>query len=120
MLVYLFVGLGGACGSLVRFSLGKIITKKTKRAFPLGTLIINISGALLLGFINNMNLSSNLLLFLADGFLAAYTTFSTFMYEGFTIFHNKKHLNATIYIVSTLLLGLVSYALGQLLAKAMF
>ena len=120
MTVYLFVGLGGACGSLVRFILGKKIAEKTLRIFPLGTIIINISGALLLGFVNNIHMGNNLFLFLADGFLGAYTTFSTFMYEGFNVFHDKKYLDTAVYIGGTLLFGLIFYGAGQGIAKILF
>ncbi len=120
MTAYLFVGLGGACGSLARYILGKKIAEKTKRIFPLGTVIINISGALLLGFVSSINLGSNLSILVADGFLGAYTTFSTFMYEGFSIFHDKKYLNAAVYIVGTVLFGIAFYALGQVIANILF
>ena len=120
MIVYLYVGLGGACGSLVRYIIGKKIAEKTKRIFPLGTLIINISGAFLLGFINQINFGGSLFLFLTDGFLGAYTTFSTFMYEGFNVFHDKKYLDMAVYIGGTLLFGLLFYIVGQGLAKAFF
>ena len=114
---YVIVGFGGACGSLVRFILGKFITERSHRPFPYGTLIINISGALLLGFISNSGLSSNLLLLMADGFLGAYTTFSTFMFDGFTLFKDKKLLNAVVYMTGTVIIGLIFYWLGMVLAK---
>jgi CrcB protein len=118
MTPYLLVGFGGACGSLVRFALNKVIVKKTKHAFPFSTLIINISGALLLGLIANMaSIGPHWLLLLADGFLGAYTTFSTFMYEGFTLFHGRKALNAAVYIGGTVLLGLAAYMLGAVAAR---
>lgn len=117
MIVYLLVGLGGACGSLARYILGIKITRKSPHTFPLSTLIINVSGAFLLGFVNNINLGSPLLLFLADGFLGAYTTFSTFMYEGFSLFHDNKRLNTVIYIISTVLSGIIFFILGRLLAR---
>lgn len=120
MIAYVLVGIGGASGSIVRYFLGKKVAEKTKRIFPLGTVIINISGAFLLGFVSNIHLGSNMLLLLADGFLGAYTTFSTFMYEGFNIFHDKKYLDTAVYIGGTLLFGLVFYVIGQFIAKTLF
>ncbi|MCX7951401.1 MAG: fluoride efflux transporter CrcB, partial [Clostridiales bacterium] len=75
---YLLVGIGGALGSLVRYNLGKIISSKFKNIFPVSIFIINITGAMLLGLVSSIGVKNNLYLLLADGFLGAYTTFSTF------------------------------------------
>jgi CrcB protein len=118
-MAYFLAGLGGACGSLARFALGKRIAGKSRHAFPIGTIIINATGAMLLGFINSLALDKSLLFFLADGFLGAYTTFSAFMYEGFSLFHDRKHLNAAVYISGTVLSGLIFYVIGMLAAKSL-
>jgi CrcB protein len=112
---YLIVGVGGAAGSLTRYGLGKYIMARTRNSFPWGTFFINLSGAILLGIVSSLAISHSLLLLLADGFLGAYTTFSTFMYEGFSLFHGNKKRNAAIYIVVSLLLGLLGYNFGQLI-----
>jgi CrcB protein len=104
---YLYVGLGGTLGSLVRYCLGKYISGKSKSVFPIGTFIINITGALLLGAVYHLKLNNSLYLFAAEGFLGAYTTFSTFMYEGFTLFHDNRKLNAAVYILGSILLGAI-------------
>ncbi|MBM7869956.1 fluoride ion exporter CrcB/FEX [Clostridium pascui] len=57
----------------------------------------------------------NLYLLLADGFFGAYTTFSTFMYEGFTLIKDKQSLNALIYICGSLSLGICGFELGNLI-----
>lgn len=111
-MTYLLVAVGGAAGSLVRYSLGKFISEKSKAEFPIGTFIINITGAIMLGIISTMGVSNNMMLLLGDGFFGAYTTFSTFMYEGFNLFQEKEKLNAFIYILFSLILGIVGYALG--------
>ena len=108
----IFVGIGGALGSLVRFLLGNIISKRYKFAFPMGTFLINISGALLLGVVSRLHMDKNIYLLFGDGFLGAYTTFSTFMYEGFNLFHDRKVLNATVYIIGSILIGLIWYVIG--------
>ena len=112
-MTYVLVAVGGAAGSLVRYSLGKFISEKSKHSFPIGTFIINIIGALLLGIVSTIGVSNNVTLLLGDGFLGAYTTFSTFMYEGFNLFKEKEKLNAFIYILCTLILGTVGYAIGS-------
>ena len=111
-MTYVFVAIGGAAGSLVRYSLGKFISEKSNTVFPIGTFIINITGALLLGIVSTVGVSGRMMLLLGDGFLGAYTTFSTFMYEGFNLFQEKEKLNAFIYILCSLILGTVGYALG--------
>ena len=111
-MTFVLIGFGGAAGSVVRYSLGKFISEKSKTTFPIGTFLINITGAILLGIVSTIGVSDNIMLLLGDGFLGAYTTFSTFMYEGFNLFEGKGKLNAFIYILSSLILGIVGYALG--------
>jgi len=111
----ILVGLGGALGSLARYQLGKMISCRQKSTFPFGTFIINITGAILLGMLSNFDFQNNLYLLLGDGFLGAYTTFSTFMYEGFNLFKNNEKLNALVYIILSIVLGLIGYALGYLM-----
>ncbi|BAH05337.1 hypothetical protein CKR_0286 [Clostridium kluyveri NBRC 12016] len=109
---FVFVGIGGAFGSLARYQLGKVISQKSATTFPVGTFIINITGAILLGMVSSLNISKNMYLLLGDGFLGAYTTFSTFMYEGFNLFQENEKLNAFIYILGSLILGIIGYILG--------
>jgi len=87
----LLVGIGGSLGSLVRYILGKRIAEKYSTTFPVGTFIINISGAFLLGIVSALEPGRSASLLIADGFLGAYTTFSTFMYEGFNLFEENEN-----------------------------
>lgn len=114
---YILLAIGGALGSITRFKLGELIGRKNTTRFPLGTFFINITGAFLLGIVSTLVSNKQILLLLADGFLGAYTTFSTFMYEGFNLIENRKLLNATIYIFSSLILGVLGYLLGYLLSS---
>lgn len=112
---YLLVGIGGLLGSIARFSLGRFIGRNSTARFPIGTFIINIAGAFLLGIASSKALSRGTYLLFADGFLGAFTTFSTFMYEGFDLLHNRKRLNAAVYIVLSLLLGVIGFFAGSIL-----
>ena len=56
-------------------------------------------------------------LLLADGFLGAFTTFSTFMYEGFNLFQENERLNALVYIISSVFLGIVGFVMGYAAGK---
>ena len=113
----IFVGIGGAFGSLARFQLGKIISERSKTTFPIGTFLINITGALLLGIVSSLDVNKNMYLLFGDGFLGAYTTFSTFMYEGFNLFQENEKMNAFTYVLGSLLLGVIGYVLGFELGK---
>jgi len=117
---YLFVGVGGVFGSLARYTLGKYISSKSNSAFPVGTFIINITGAFLLGIVSSLNLNKSIMLLLADGFLGAYTTFSTFMYEGFNLFNDNRKLNAIVYILSSAILGCIGFYLGSVFVSIYF
>jgi CrcB protein len=108
----LIVGIGGAFGGLARFEVGKLIASHTpKGKFSFATFIVNITGAVLLGMLSATT-ADHLYLLLGDGFLGAYTTFSTFMYEGFHLFRSKKGLNALIYVLITVVLGILGYMCG--------
>lgn len=113
----LLVGLGGVLGSLSRYFIGKSVLGFSSKWVPAATFMINISGAFLLGIVSGMNVGNSLYLFLADGFLGAFTTFSTFMYEGVTIFNGNKKANAAMYVLFTLLLGLAGYYAGYVIAE---
>lgn len=109
----IFVGIGGALGSITRYHLGKAVAQRSKNVqFPLGTFIINLSGAMLLGIVIGADVKGNLYMLMADGFLGAYTTFSTFMYEGFHLFQDNEKKNAAVYFFSTLILGIIGYMMG--------
>lgn len=108
----LLVGIGGIFGGISRYQLGRFISQKHQTIFPIGTFIINITGALLLGILTSLNAEKNIYLLFGDGFLGAYTTFSTFIYEGYNLFQEQEKLNAALYILSSLILGVIGYVLG--------
>ena len=111
-LSYMLIGLGGMFRSITRYVLGNWIANRCRSCNVLKTSIINISGAFFLGLLMTIDIHENLYLLLAEGYLGAYTTFSTFMYEGFNLFNNNKKINAMTYVLGTLFLGLVGFALG--------
>ena len=109
---YIIVGIGGIFGSIARYLLGKIISKRANSNSPFGTFIINITGAILLGIVSSVPIQRSFYILIADGFLGAYTTFSTFMYEGFNVYKDNRKLNAVIYIISSVILGILGFILG--------
>lgn len=108
----ILVGIGGAGGAVIRYQIGRIISQKINTIFPFATFIINITGALLLGVVTSFDLENNGYLFLGVGFLGAYTTFSTFIFEGFQLFQGRQKLNAVLYILGSLFIGIIGYIAG--------
>ncbi len=96
---FLVVALGGAVGSMGRYAIGLL---PVKTGFPVLTLVINVIGAALIGFIagtvNNNEASLYKVLFWKTGVCGGFTTFSTFSLEAFTLFENKAYLYGGIYI----------------------
>jgi len=85
----LYIGLGGFLGAIMRFLISRFVGNYFS-SFPLGTLVVNVSGSLLLGFIVysvsfGKNISPELRDFMTIGFIGAFTTMSTFAYESFRL-----------------------------------
>jgi CrcB protein len=113
----IWIGIGGTFGSVTRYQLGKVIADRSKSPFPKSTFIINIAGAILLGIATGTGVDGGLYLLIADGFLGAFTTFSTFMYEGFSLFKENEKKNAVVYIIGTLILGILGYTIGHAIVR---
>jgi len=116
------IALGGALGALSRYGLGLWISSKWSQGFPLGTFIINITGAFLLGFLNilfieKLTISPLWRLGIGVGFLGAYTTFSTFGYEMIMLLEGGSLLTAGLYTLLTVIIGFAGVALGVGLAR---
>lgn len=115
------VGLAGAVGALVRYLLGRFIAERAGSQFPLGTLVINVSGAfvigLLLGLTGHNIISAGLQVVLATGFLGGYTTFSTMCWEGVQLARGGSTVRSILYLGGNVLLGFPAAALGLLLGR---
>lgn len=121
-MVYLFVGIGGMVGSLLRYFLSTAVTEICSTAFPFGTLIINLSGSFLLGWISNhfvilKKLPPQLLTGLTTGVIGSYTTFSTFCLEAIQLMEAGKYFLSFAYIVISLLGGLIFVRIGLKIGK---
>ena len=122
MLSIIVIAIGGALGALSRYGLGLWISNKWNQGFPLGTFIINITGAFLLGFLNilfveRLTLSPLWRLGIGIGFLGAYTTFSTFGYEVIMLLEGGSLLTAGLYTLLSVVVGFTGVALGVGLAR---
>ena len=114
----LIVGLGGFCGSILRYLLGGLIQSAGKGAvFPWGTMGVNIAGCLLIGLFGGLADNSNMFspgtrLFVMVGLLGGFTTFSTFSYEGLALLRDRELLLAGAYIFAHLFLGIGAAFVG--------
>ncbi|BCV23908.1 putative fluoride ion transporter CrcB [Gelria sp. Kuro-4] len=108
-------------GALARYFLSLWIQNLFGDGFPIGTLVINVSGAFVLGFVYVLSLESSLNPVwrngLTVGFLGAFTTFSTFALETFLLIQEGLFLNATLNVIITVILGLLGAFFGGVLAK---
>lgn len=110
---YLFVGLAGALGASLRYALGFLYVGM----FPMITLLINLIGSLLLGWLTSFlprvpKVSANLATAMTTGFLGAFTTFSTFSVDNVTLWRDGHMLVAASYIMVSLVGGFICAFVG--------
>lgn len=114
---FLFVALGGAIGAMGRYSISLI---PIKTEFPILTLITNLIGAVVIGFITGIacekNLSQHTLLFLKTGVCGGFTTFSTFSLEAAALLENKSFLSGGSYMALSLIGCIMGVWSGKKLA----
>ena len=125
---YLVIGLGGALGSMLRFGLGSLIdtnVQKTGYLFPWGTIIVNITGCFVIGFIFTISaaegriiLSSLTRNFILIGILGGYTTFSSFTLQTLNLWNDKQWGGAAANVLISVVLCLVGVWLGAALAES--
>jgi fluoride exporter len=117
ILVWSGVAIVGGAGSVLRFVIDGAVARRAARAFPFGTLAVNISGAVLLGFLGGLVLSKDAALLAGTAFVGAYTTFSTWMLETQRLGEERQTWTALANIFVSLGLGVAAAALGQWLAQ---
>lgn len=110
--VWTAVPLFGGLGAVLRFVVDRTVSKRVNSAFPYGTLVVNISGALLLGFLAGLALSPHLALLAGTAFVGSYTTFSTWMLETHRLGEERQLGPAVANIGVSLVLGLAAAACG--------
>lgn len=116
------IGLGGFVGALTRWGVALLFGSIFSYRFPIGTFFINISGSFFLGwFLTFVSVrypvSDTVRLAVATGFVGAYTTFSTFMYESTRLNDEGAGLQAIMNLLGSLMVGLVAVRLGIILAR---
>lgn len=115
----LLVMAAGAAGAAARYGIALAVGP---RPFPYATLGINVVGSLLIGFVLVIGaegrLSARTTTALAVGFLGAFTTYSTFTWEAFTLGRADRLAIAALYVGVSVTLGLLAAAAGYSLGRA--
>ncbi|MCW2689692.1 MAG: camphor resistance protein CrcB [Mycobacterium sp.] len=102
----------GGIGSVLRFLVDRTVARHVAGSFPFGTLTVNLSGALLLGFLTGLALPHNVALLAGTAFVGAYTTFSTWMLETQRLGEERQIWSAAANIILSVVLGIAAAALG--------
>jgi CrcB protein len=119
---YLLVVIGGGTGALARYVAASAIMTRFGGKFPLGTLVINVTGSFLIGFLmtiltERFKLDPNWRLLLVVGFLGGYTTFSSFEWETYSSVRDGGLWTGMLNVVSSVMLGYVAVTLESVLAR---
>jgi fluoride exporter len=119
---YLLVVVGGGAGALARYVASTAIMTRFGGRFPLGTLVINVTGCFLIGLLMTLltgrwNVDPRWRLFLVTGFLGGYTTFSSFEWETYTAAREGDIWAGMLNVVASVMLGYVAVWLGSLVAR---
>jgi len=118
------IALGGAAGAATRYLVDGWVSERAGGAFPLGTLVVNLSGAFVLGLLATLALERSVLSAavrpsLLIGFIGAYTTFSTWMLESWRLAEQGALLGALVNIGGSVVLGLVALGAGIAIGRAL-
>ena len=121
----LLVGIGGGVGSMLRFLVSVLTSRFVHGAFPLPTLVVNLSGCFLIGILAGIfaqppYTDNNMRFLLITGFCGGYTTFSTFAQENLLLIENQQLPTAIVYTLLSVVLGIALVWLGMLASQAAY
>ncbi len=121
MLKLFYCALGGAIGSILRYSISSWVGRLVSSGFPWGTLTINLSGSFIIGLLwgifEMVSVSANARIFILMGILGAFTTFSTFALENLQLLRSGETGMAILNIVLSNVIGLALVFLGYFLSR---
>ena len=115
LLLWAGVVLIGGAGSVARFLADSVVASAGDRDFPLGTMAVNVSGAVLLGLITGLALGHDQALLAGTAAVGSYTTFSTWMFETQRLTEERQHRKAAVNVAASLAFGIAAAALGRLI-----
>src|SRR5215469_9647737 len=121
---YVAVALAGALGCCARLGVNQLVHEHYGQAFPLATLLINVSGCLLMGFLffytlEQVSLSPTWRLAIITGVLGGFTTFSAFGIETLLLVEDGKLSQAVFYVPSSVVLGIGAVFIGAYAARSL-
>ncbi|MGA8086732.1 MAG: fluoride efflux transporter CrcB [Terracidiphilus sp.] len=119
---YFFIAVGGSLGAIARYWVGSAVANRLGTKFPYGTLVINISACIIIGFSltylgKRAELNPAWRFLIATGFVGAYSTFSTYEWETLSTLRTGAFSMAALYAIGSLLLGLVAAWGGAVLGE---
>jgi CrcB protein len=113
VLVWTGVVVIGGFGSVLRFLVDRLAAQRSPGAFPLGTLVVNVSGSLVLGVITGLTASPDVVLLAGTAAVGSYTTFSTWMFETQRLGEERQLSGAAMNLLISVILGVAAAALGR-------
>lgn len=117
-----YIAVGSALGGVTRYLFGGAVQRLTPGTFPVGTLVVNLTGSFLLGAIlryaiDTPTMTPEIRAFLTIGFCGGYTTFSTFSYESVALLEDGDWVRAAVYIALSVALSIAATLLGLAAAR---
>ncbi|MDS7596963.1 fluoride efflux transporter CrcB [Agrobacterium tumefaciens] len=124
MLNLALVATGGAIGSVLRYLVGVWSVRIAGTTFPWGTLVVNVVGSFLIGFLfefiaRRMNASMEMRLFIVTGVLGGFTTFSSFSLDAAALFERGAFSLSAVYVIATLVVSMVAVFAGLALGRSL-
>ena len=111
-----WVGLAGALGALARYAVHHAVQSRVSGLFPYGTVVVNVTGAFVLGLVTGLflyhGLAPDARVVVGTGFLGAYTTFSSFSYETVGLLRDGAPVAALVNAFGSVAVGLIAAAAG--------
>jgi fluoride exporter len=118
---YIAIGFAASLGAIMRYFVGSMCGRLFGTGFPVGTLLINLSASLFLGWFltiirSRMIVTDTVRLAVAVGFIGTYSTFSTFAFESSALLGDGSGIKAIVNMLGSLLGGIIAVRLGVALA----
>jgi CrcB protein len=113
VLAWILVPVLGGAGALARFLVDGAVNSRRPHDFPAGTLVVNVTGAFLLGLLAGVGVDGHLLLLAGTAALGAYTTFSTWMFETHRLAAEGRLRHAVANVALSLAAGIAAAVAGR-------
>jgi CrcB protein len=112
MIEMAWMAAGGFLGAAARYGIQSLLASRWPAKLPFGTLLVNLLGSFLLGWIAGSGMRESMALFLGTGFMGAFTTFSTFKRESMHLFRRGEGKTGLLYLGLTYFLGIGAAWIG--------